>query len=113
MLLDRLIESGRLTASLETLAEVEVVLMRPKFRAWLPEPVCRRFLRRLTLGSLIAAPGERVSACRDPADDKFLEAAIAAGASMIISDDHDLLALDPWRGIRILKPEAALAAEAE
>jgi predicted nucleic acid-binding protein len=30
---------------------------------------------------------------------------------LLVTDDRDLLVLDPWReGIRILKPEAALAA---
>jgi hypothetical protein len=26
-----------------------------------------------------------------------------------VSDDRDLLDLDPWRGVRIVKPEALLA----
>lgn len=89
------------------------MLARPKFAARLPEAVRRRFLRRLALGTLIVEPGERVrGVCRDPGDDKFLEAALAAlaaGAAVIVSDDRDLLALDPWRGIRVVKPEAALA----
>jgi putative PIN family toxin of toxin-antitoxin system len=107
-LLDRLIADGRLVASLETLAEVEAVLARPKFAARLPETVRRRFLRRLALGVLVVEVGERVRACRDPGDDKFLGVALAAGAEVIVSDDRDLLALDPWRGIRVRKPEAIL-----
>jgi predicted nucleic acid-binding protein len=63
-------------------------------------------------------PDIGVRECRDPSDDKYLEAAFAAAAlhdsdalATIVSDDQDLLALDPWRaGIRILKPEAVLAA---
>ena len=39
-----------------------------------------------------------------------LEAALASGNDVIIiSEDRDLLILDPWRDIRIVKPEAALA----
>lgn len=108
-LLDRLIEDGRLVASLATLAEAEEVLARPKFAARLPEAIRRRFLRRLALGAWIVEPSEPVQACHDPDDDRFLELAFAAGASAIASDDQDLLALDGWRGIRILKPEAVLA----
>jgi putative PIN family toxin of toxin-antitoxin system len=107
-LLDRLIEDGRLPASLATLAELEEVLARPKFAARLSRATRRRFLRRLALGAWIVQPDERVQACRDPDDDKFLELALAAGALAIASDDRDLLALDGWRGIRVLKPEAAL-----
>jgi predicted nucleic acid-binding protein len=33
----------------------------------------------------------------------------AAETVVIVSDDRDLLALDTWRGIRVVKPEAALA----
>lgn len=32
------------------------------------------------------------------------ELALAAGAHTIVSSDADLLVLDPWRGIRILRP---------
>jgi predicted nucleic acid-binding protein len=39
-----------------------------------------------------------------------LEAALAFGNDVIVVlDDRDLLVLDPWRDIRIVKPEAALA----
>jgi predicted nucleic acid-binding protein len=45
-----------------------------------------------------------VTDCRDRKDNKYLELALAAGASIIVTSDADLLILDPWRGIRILKP---------
>jgi putative PIN family toxin of toxin-antitoxin system len=79
-LLDRLIEDGQLVASLETIAEADAVLGRPKLAARLPEAVRRRFLRRLALGALVVEPGERISDCRDPEDDKLLEAALAGGS---------------------------------
>jgi len=47
---------------------------------------------------------EPVTDCRDPKDNKYLELALAAGASVIVSSDDDLLVLNPWRGIRILRP---------
>ncbi len=108
-LIDELLDRGDLVASLDTLAEFEEVLSRRKFAARLPETVRRQLLRRLALGVLLVEPVERVSDCRDPRDDKFLEAALAAGAAIIVSDDRDLLVLNPWRGIRVLKPEALLA----
>jgi predicted nucleic acid-binding protein len=46
----------------------------------------------------------RVTDCRDPKDDKYLELALAAGAEIIVSSDDDLLVLHPWRGARILRP---------
>jgi predicted nucleic acid-binding protein len=49
-------------------------------------------------------PIEPVTDCRDPKDNKYLELALAGGASAIVSSGDDLLVLDPWRGIRILRP---------
>ena len=40
---------------------------------------------------------------------KYLELALAAGAETIVSSDDDLLVLDPWRGVRVLKPADYLA----
>ncbi len=48
----------------------------------------------------------RVAACRDPRDDKFLDVALAGEAAAIISEDKDLLVLNPWHDIAILTPAA-------
>jgi putative PIN family toxin of toxin-antitoxin system len=40
---------------------------------------------------------ERIAACRDPKDDKFLELAVNGHADLIVSGDGDLLALNPFR----------------
>jgi hypothetical protein len=92
--------------ALEELAEV---LARPKFARRLPEARRRLFLEALAAASELVEPEVRIAECRDPDDDKFLEAALAGGATVTVSDDHDLLALDPWRGVRNRKPEAVLA----
>jgi putative PIN family toxin of toxin-antitoxin system len=47
---------------------------------------------------------ERITACRDPRDDKFLEVAVAGEADVIVSGDQDLLILHPFAGIPILPP---------
>lgn len=39
---------------------------------------------------------------RDPKDDKFLATALAADAHYIVSEDKDLLVLDPYQKIRIV-----------
>ena len=38
----------------------------------------------------------------DPDDDKFVECALQANASLIVSGDHHLLELEEYEGIRIL-----------
>lgn len=53
-------------------------------------------------------PTEKIRACRDPKDDKFLEVAVAGDADLIISGDEDLSVLNPFRGIPIMQPAAFL-----
>jgi len=49
---------------------------------------------------------ERIVACRDSTDDKFLELAVNGHADLILSGDKDLLALHPFRGMPIVTPAA-------
>jgi putative PIN family toxin of toxin-antitoxin system len=49
---------------------------------------------------------EIVNASRDSEDDKFLELAVAGKANVVVSGDKDLLVLDPFRSIRIVRPRA-------
>ena len=84
--------------------EIRQVLQRPKFRRYIPEISRQRILDILGAAALMFHPIDRVSDCRDLKDNKCLELELAAGASIIVSSDEDLLVLDPWRGIRILRP---------
>ena len=42
--------------------------------------------------------------CRDPDDDKFLDAALSGGARYIVSSDHDLQVLDEYQDVKVLSP---------
>ena len=46
-----------------------------------------------------------VSVCRDPDDDAILAGAIAANVNCIITGDEDLLVLESYEGIAIIKPK--------
>ncbi len=65
--------------------------------------------------SLIVQEGEEVSpsdsieACRDPKDNKVLEAAFFGQADVIVTGDEDLFALHPFEGIQVLSLTAFLA----
>ena len=41
---------------------------------------------------------------RDPDDDKFLACALSSGAAIVVSGDGDLLEVDGYDGIAVLKP---------
>ena len=90
-------------------AEIAAVLSRPKFAGAIPLPRRERLLEILRRTAVWFEPVVRVTDCRDPKDDKYLELALAAGAETIVSSDDDLLVLHPWRGVRILRPADYLA----
>ncbi|MBX9781791.1 MAG: putative toxin-antitoxin system toxin component, PIN family [Chitinophagaceae bacterium] len=58
---------------------------------------------------LYFSPTEKITDCRDPKDNKFLELAVAANATCIITGDIDLLVLNPFRNIAILNAAVFVA----
>ena len=48
--------------------------------------------------------------CADPDDDKFLAAALTAGAQFVVSGDKALLATNGYKGLRVLSPRKYLVA---
>ena len=79
------------------------VLDRPYF-ASLVVPAARGWPRDLLAAAELVTITERIVACRDPTDDKFLELAVNGRADVVVTGDADLLALDPFRGIPIVLP---------
>jgi len=88
------------------LEELVDVLNRPRIRHpyGLTDADIQTVVSLILLRGEAVAPQRRITACRDPQDDKFLEVAVAGGADVIVSGDQDLLALHPFEGIPILLP---------
>lgn len=84
-----------------TFTELAEVLMRPKFEKFVPEATRREILRKTGISAEWFIHTETIADCRDPKDNKFLELALTARASHILTGDEDLLCRDPFRGIRI------------
>jgi uncharacterized protein len=59
-------------------------------------------IREFQARAALIGVGIAVTASRDPKDDKFLELAVSANASCVITGDKDLLILHPFRGIPIV-----------
>ena len=53
-------------------------------------------------------PAGKVRVRRGAHDDTVLEPSLAAGACVIVTGDTDVLALDGWRGVRIMRPATDL-----
>ena len=85
-------------------AEVEEVLLRPEVLQKLHlNPVEARALVTLVRRrALFVTPETPIRQSRDPADDKFLECAVAGEADYIVSADDDLLSLTEVQGIPVL-----------
>ena len=105
---DHALERGILLLSEETLGELVEVLDRPKFNPYLTAEDQRRFLALLGGVARVVPITRRSQACRDPKDDKFLDVALCGQARAIITGDQDLLALDPFHDIRIVRPATFL-----
>jgi putative PIN family toxin of toxin-antitoxin system len=83
-------------------------LLSPKFDRYVSQARREELLARLAPIVEIVEVVQQVRACRDPKDDQFLEAAVNGRADVVITGDEELLALDPFRGIAIVKPTAYL-----
>ncbi len=109
----RALRDGRFTAiySTDILVEIIDVLGRDKMRVKYhiePDDVSA-LVHLIRLRGELVIPDQRVTACRDPKDNKFLEAALASAPDCIVSGDADLLDMGAFEGCPILRPAAFLA----
>ncbi len=98
-----------LCASAETVAELERVLLSRKFDRYLDRGSRKQFVelvhRHVQLFVVKSAELAAVRPrCRDPKDHQFLALAAVAEAGILISSDGDLLVLQPWDNVMILRP---------
>ncbi len=86
------------------LEELIDVLNRPRIRDKyrLTDQDIQTVVGLILLRGEAVTPMERITACRDPKDDKFLEVAVTGEADVIVSGDEDLLVLHPFGSIPIL-----------
>jgi hypothetical protein len=101
---------GIVLASADTIGELDEVLRRSKFNRYLREEERLLFLAAFIRDAKVVDVTERLTECRDPKDDKFLELAVSGNATCIVSGDDDLLVLNPFRGVAILTPQEFISA---
>jgi len=98
------VEKGKLLISADTLRELSVVLSRKKFDKYVSLENRQEFIQRLGVISELILIQTRITICRDPRDNKFLELAVDGKAQIIITGDQDLLILNPFENIDVLTP---------
>jgi putative PIN family toxin of toxin-antitoxin system len=106
---DKAMNEGILLYSCETLLELEEVLGRQKFRKYIDNSDRIAFLNKLSGKSKAVKIKDKVTLCRDPKDNKFLELALSGKADFIISGDADLLTLHPFKNIPVISPASFLS----
>ena len=94
---------GSIITSQKVFEEYTQVLFRDKFDKYFIS-VDERFeiFNLVETKMLFFLPTETFTDCRDHKDNNFLELAIAAQASCIITGDNNLVVLHPFRNIPIL-----------
>jgi len=107
------LREGKLTVlySNETIMEIIDVLGRDKFRLKyhiLPDDISA-LINLIRLRGEVVIPKQKVADCRDPKDDKFLDAALSGNADYLVSGDLDLLSMNPYQSIPIITPAEFLA----
>ncbi|MBK0382174.1 putative toxin-antitoxin system toxin component, PIN family [Pedobacter sp. SD-b] len=99
---DQVLNLGKIAISSSTIEELEEVLYRKKFDKYLLDNERAVLIDKIKKNSKLFLPTERITVCRDPKDNKFLELAVAANAACLLTGDKDLLILHPFRNIPIL-----------
>lgn len=105
---DKATESGKVLASLATYDELRDVFLRPKFDKYVSLAERLLVLKEFRERTQFVETMETITDCRDAKDNKFLELAVAANASCIVTGDNDLLVLNPFRGIPIMNASGFL-----
>lgn len=96
----------------EIIREIIAVLYRPSLRRRFPRmadpPQLDRVLECLQEAEVVE-PVEKISICRDPADDTFFACALAGSAEYIVTEDKDILAVGDYRGVKPITAEDFMA----
>jgi len=110
----QLAKEGKVTliSSKDILSEVKTVLLYAKLRKLhrRTQKEIEKFVKKATRVSFIVPGTTKIQEIKDdPADNKYLSAAVEGKADFIVSGDHHLKDLKTFQGIRILDPSTFLA----
>jgi uncharacterized protein len=101
--LDLAQDKGIVLMSSAVFQELSEVLLRPKFDRYSTRSKREVFLENFIETVQLIEVTQQINVCRDAKDNKYLELAVAGDAKFIISGDRDLLVMNPFQGITILR----------
>lgn len=93
------------------ITELVDILNRPHIRDkyGLDQDDIEAVIALILLRGEAVVPSRRITICRDPKDNMFLEVAADGEAVILVSGDRDLLDLENFEGIPIVTPAVFLA----
>jgi len=105
---------GDVCASVQTWLELERVMQHRRFDRYLARGMRLEFVAMLrqSMQFFAVTPADEAALeppCRDASDNKFLALVQVCQADVLVSSDDDLLVLNPWRGVPVLRPAEFLA----
>ena len=95
---------GTILISAALSEEMNRVIVQDRFDRYVSRRQREGFLELLIRESEHIEITESIQVCRDPKDDRVLELAVCGNAAYIVTGDADLLVLNPFRGIGVLRP---------
>ena len=95
---------GTILISAALSEEMNRVIVQDRFDRYVSRRQREGFLELLIRESKHIEITESIQVCRDPKDDRVLELAVCGNAAYIVTGDADLLVLNPFRGIGVLRP---------
>ncbi len=91
----------------ELLEKLQLPRIRDKYH--LDQSVTEDLLALMALRGELVNPSQKIRVCRDPDDDRLIEAALAGQSEYIVTGDEDLLILKKFETIRMVPPHIFLA----
>ncbi|MGF1585778.1 MAG: putative toxin-antitoxin system toxin component, PIN family [Bacteroidales bacterium] len=102
--LRKALEIGNILLSGNTVAEITIILNKPKLDKYITVKDKLVFLNRILTNAKFIEVIHTINECRDPQDNMFLELALSGNADLIISGDYDLLVLNPFCSTPVITP---------
>lgn len=92
----------KVISSIQQVEEISNVLAKPKLAGHINRNFISEFLTLFLKTVEIVENRVKINDCRDEKDNFILEAAVSGKADIIITEDNDLLVLNPYKEIKII-----------
>ena len=97
-----------IVTSPDLIKELIATIGKPKFKNIFDHHEIKNLVELINIDAILSIPEEKITVCRDPADNIILECAVSGKVDFIVTGDKDLLTLKLFRKIPIITPKKFL-----